>query len=249
MGNKAKSESAGYKKSHIVIATFLIIILVWLFASTLHGGKTGTLSITLPIIQTEVDIDGKQKITTSSDNQKVEVTLPPGNHSVTLSHIGYVDWKKDFSILSSGNLTLSPIFITQNASGLIITKSDPDYLKIRNQITSDTLPTKDSPRVSEDKTATAWVEGETIFAKVGEKIYTVTQSATEIKNLYFYEDRTDNLIFSTGNAIYLIEVDKTGGQNFIPIYKGTNPYFIKGDLPNSNYIYVLEGENLMQVII
>jgi hypothetical protein len=53
-------------------------------------------------------------------------------------------------------------------------------------------------------------------------------------------------MFSVDNAVYAIDVDKEGTQNFLPVYKGTSPSFIEA---TSSYIYVLDGDTLMQVVI
>lgn len=254
MDNNAKTYLKNNKRLYIALTVVIFIILCggigfrlgYRFESNFMIGKIGVVSMEIPFSQTNIFIDQSQKITTSKENENVKFSLSPGNHSVISSHNGYFPWKKDFSMPSGGNLTLSPIFISQNASGLIITKSDSEYWKIKNLIIKDSLPTKDLPRFSTDSFATTWMEDNAIFAKINGKIYKVIQPDTVIKNLYFYKDRSDSVIFSTNNAIYMIEIDKTGTQNFIPIYKGQNPYFIKGD---SNYIYVLDGDTLMQVLI
>ena len=90
------------------------------------------------------------------------------------------------------------------------------------------------------------MENNTITAKISDKIYDVIKPETPIRNLYFYKNRIDSVIFSNGNSVYVIEISKEGTQNFMPIYKGQNPSFVETD---PNFIYVLDGENLMQVII
>ena len=234
-------------------AVILIIFLVWLgyykgyrFENNFMIGKVGTVSMEIPFPQTNIFIDESEKIITSKENQTVIFSLSPRDHSVIVSRDGYFPWKKDFSMPSAGSITLSPIFISQNTSGVIITKIDPEYWKIRNQITSDKLPTKSKTRLGSDNLTEIWIDNNAIIAKVREKIYTVIQPETAVKNLDFFKDRTDSVVFSTGTGIYMIEISKLGTQNFIPIYKGQNPYFIRGE---SNYIYVLDGETLMQVVI
>ena len=77
-------------------------------------------------------------------------------------------------------------------------------------------------------------------------IQTVIQPDTIIRNVDFYKDRSDAVIFSTADTVYVIEINIEGIQNFMPIYKGKNPYFIKND---SNSIYVEDGNSLLQVAI
>ena len=254
MLDNAKREILKHKELYATILVVVLIIISGLvgykkgyrFQNNFLIGKVGTLSITIPTIQTNIFIDQNRKITTMSDNQTVSIPLSPRSHSVIVSHDGYFPWKKNFAMPSGGNIVLSPIFVTQNATGQIILKNDPEFWEIRSRIIRDILPTKENPRFSTDNFGAMWIEDNAVIVKVQEKMFTVIQPDTVIKNLYFYKDRSDTVVFSTNNSIYVIEVNKEGTQNFIPIYKGKNPYFIARDI---GFIYVLDGETLMQVII
>jgi len=48
------------------------------------------------------------------------------------------------------------------------------------------------------------------------------------------------------NGVYVIEIDKEGTQNFLPIYKGQKPNFV---IVDQNSIYVEDINILMQVSI
>lgn len=223
----------GYKKGYRFTENFML-------------GKAGTLSLQIALPLTNIFIDENNKIVTNKDNEVVEVSLSPRNHTVIVSREGYFPWKKDIEIQSEGKINFSPVLVSSNPSGNIITKQDPEFWKLRNKIITDALPTKESPRVSKDGKAKLWIEEKGVMAEIEGKVYTVIQPEPEVRNLYFYKDRTDVIIFSITNAVYAIEVDKKGTQNFLPIYKGVAPSFIEGD---QSFIYVLDGEALMQVFI
>jgi hypothetical protein len=91
-----------------------------------------------------------------------------------------------------------------------------------------------------------WLEDNTIITSKNNLETKVIQPDTIVRNVAFYKDRTDAVIFSLNNAIYVIETDNSGLQNFLPIYKGQEPDFITLD---QNSIYVLDGQNLMQIAI
>lgn len=223
----------GYKKGYRLTENFML-------------GKAGTLSLQIAMPLTNIFIDENNKIVTKKDNEIVEVTLSPRNHTIIVSREGYFPWKKDIEMQSEGKINFSPVLVSSNPSGNIITKEDPEFWKIRNKIITDALPTKESPRLSKDGKAKLWIEDNGVMVETENKIYTVIQPEPEVRNLYFYKNRDDVVIFSINNAVYAIEVDKTGTQNFLPIYKGSSPSFIEGD---SSFIYVLDGEALMQVFI
>ncbi len=213
--------------------------------SNLTVGKLGKLHMILPLANTNIFIDASEKITTKTENEEVNIPFSPTKHSIIISRSGYFPWKKDFIIQSNETLTLRPIFVTQNTTGEIITKNDPDYYKIRNSIIAHVLPTKNSPETSEDKSATLWLEDNAIMVKIGETTKKIIQPDTVIRSAHFYKDRSDAVMFSTYGSIFVIEVDEVGNQNFMPLFVGQKPVFLKKD---SNSIYVLDGENLMEVV-
>ncbi len=242
-------------KKYYILLTGLVFIFIFALVMYSLGyriksdftlGKIGYLDVTLSLPNTSIFIDQSKKIVTGKENEALKVALSPNNHSIIISHESYFPWKKDFEMPSAGTVILSPMFVSQNPSGEIIAENDPEYRKIKNIISSDKLPTKDSPRLSEDKIVSVWVEEGAILAKTGEDVQTVITPDTTIRNLYFYKNRSDTLIFSTENSIFAIEIDKNGGQNFMPIYKGQEPVFVGS---NPNFIYVFDGGPLMQVNI
>lgn len=214
--------------------------------SNLSIGKVGILTLTVPLSGTTVFVDDKIRGVTTKDNEGVKISLSPQTHVIIVSRTGYYPWSKKIQMESSKTLTYSPFIIPQNTSGVLITKTDKEYSSIVKQIKSDVLLTLTSPRFSNDKSEKLWLENNTLMATIASTTYTVLTPQTKIRNVDFYKDRNDTVLFSTANGVFIIEIDKEGGQNFMPVYLGVEPVFIK---PDPSYIYVLDGENLMQVII
>jgi hypothetical protein len=209
-------------------------------------GKLGTITITLPFSNTSIFIDNNEKILSSKDNEIANIKLSPKTHTIIVSKESYFPWTKMVNMPSNGKINLSPIFVSQNATGQIINANDPEYWKIKNSIETSKLPTKDFPLVSSDKSVSIWVENNAIISEVGNSIHTVIQPTTIINDLSFYKNRSDALIFSTENSVFMIEIDTENTQNFMPIYTGQNPRFIES---SPDYIYVEDNSVLMQVII
>ncbi len=149
----------------------LVIILVsifgyyngYRFGNHFLIGKVGTMAMTLPFPETSIFIDQSQKIQTSKENETVQLELSPKSHQVIVSKSGYFPWTKTFLVPSAGTVALSPIFILQNTSGLMIGQSDPEYWKIKNAILSDISPSKIHPRISADKSTRLWMEDNAIL--------------------------------------------------------------------------------------
>lgn len=245
MGNKAK-------RNNVVFAIVVIIILSILglykvgfrFTDNYTLGKTGYLNINTPVENTSIIIDRKTKILSTKQSEKIALT--PQTHEIIISREGFYPWTKKIKIPSNNTLVIFPIFISQNASGQIITKNDWEYWKIKNLVEKNSLPSTDKPLISKDRETSVWLENNAVLAKIRDKIHTVIQPETPIKNLSFYKDRNDVLIFSTDKAVYAIETDTANTQNFYPIYKGTDPKFVTA---TTTSIYVLDGDLLMEVVI
>ncbi len=242
------------KKSYIVLGILVFVLLVsillytsgYRITSNFKIGRVGKVSITAPLTNTWIFINNSKKITTSTENQTVELSLSPKMHTIIVARDSYYPWKKDLLVSSNSNTKLNPLFVSQNPSGNMIPDGDPEYWKIINLIKNNTAPTKANPKKSKSGDALVWAEDKRIIVKNEEKEIEVITLLTEVKNVSFYKDRSDAIIFSTSLGVYVIETDKNGGQNFMPIYKGQDPYFVQTD---SNYIYVQDTAALMQVII
>lgn len=242
------------KKSYIFLGITVLLILIfavlYIFGfrvtSNFKIGRVGRVYITAPLSNTWIFINTSKKITTSTENQTVEVSLSPKKHTIIVARESYYPWKKDLEVSSNSTIKLNPLYVSQNPSGSIIPNGDPEYWKIINLIRNNTIPTKNSPRKSINGEALVWVEGKKIMIKHSEEEKEVLTTVTDVKNVDFYKDRSDAIIFSTSIGVYVIETDKNGGQNFMPIYRGQDPYFVQTDI---NYIYVQDTAALMQVII
>ncbi len=234
----------------IIVVLLILGVVLYAIGFRIGGkyliGKVGSLEMTIPLKNTSIYIDQTEKIITSEENQDTIIPLSPGNHSIIVSHEGYYPWTKEFEVPSGGRTELKAIFASQNASGLIIGPKDPEYVKIKESITKSHLPTKASPITSQDGKVTAWIEGNSVLAQVNGELTDVIDPTAPIRNIDFYKGRSDALVFSTGDNIYVVEVSHVGTQNFLPLYVGHSPSFVTAD---SNSLYVLDGNSLLQVTI
>lgn len=190
-------------------------------------------------------VDNSKKIDFASTSQRVEYKTSPGSHSVIASRPGFYPWMKTVELQSGGTVSLDPIFVAQNPSGSIINQKDTQYQTILNAIKSNTLPTADSPILSPDQSTSVWVEQNIIIAKVDGEVHTVVHPATPIRNVSFYKNHSDALIFSDYNSVNMIEISQSGEQNFMPIYRGQSPTFAPAA---EDSLYVLdENGTLMEI--
>jgi len=203
------------------------------------------------------------------DNKEIDRddlnNVAPGPHSIIIAEDSLWPWKKDTFVFSSESSELFPFLVSKSVSGEIITKSDPEYGRLRALILSEQLPTTASPLLSNSSLVEVWSDQNNIFARWnggddsipsyfcnddGEcsSRVKVLESESEVRNIAFFRDRDDVLLISSRSGIFALEIDKRGTtQNFQPVYKGTaNPIFTA---ESDSFIYVLDGTLLFLVSI
>jgi len=238
-------------RPYIIVGVVLFILIIGYVAgyrinSDLSFGRVGMVVLNIPYKDTTIFINDDRKITTTNDGEKVIEKLSPTEHRIIVSLSGYYPWAKQIKIPSNGTVEFTPMFVPQNPYGYIVGATDPEYNQIKKSIAQNKTPEEKSPKVSIDGKTTAWVKDNTIFVKNEDKIFEVVKPETPIRNVEFYKNRSDAIIFSSGDGVYAIEVEKNGIQNFMPVYKGEKPVFIFGD---ENYVYIQDNLLLMQVVI
>lgn len=244
-----------YAKKHPYILTAIIIaflaIIMFLagfrLQPNLSVSRNGTLEVTFPMASTTLYVDNKKINIQGTENETVTMSLSVKTHTVIISRLGYFPWAKDVAISPNKTTVIKPIFVTQNTTGQIITKNDKNYWTLRNKVQISTLPTEASPKTFNG--VSVWTTGNTIFVKDNDSVKTIITPVDAIRSLDFYKDRSDVIVFATDNGVYALEAIENAAQNkanFFPIYKGASPIFLKTD---PSFLYVLDGENLLQVVI
>jgi len=246
MDNIAKNNKIYFTVVTIVILCSSLYLLGFRIRENFTIGKIGKVQIEVPLSGTMVFIDESKKITSTKDNEIIEMNLSPRTHSFIVSKEGYLPWTKKIVVPSGKEIKLTPIFISSYQSGQIITVNDKEFYKIRNSIIKNIPPSEKSPELSKDGTTKLWLEDNAILVSTGSTTKMVIQPDTIIRNVSFYKDRSDVVIFSNQNSIYAIETETEGIQNFIPIYRGEEPSFV---LASESSLYIYDNVTLMQISI
>ena len=250
MAENAKTAKTSYLLAGVIALSAVVLTFGYALGYRLKDdftiGKIGALTLAVSVPETSVIIDQKEQIASSKENKNVEIYLSPGQHEIIVSRDLFFPWKKKVVMPSGGSITLSPILVSMNPSGQIINQDDPEFWKIKNSISKNISPTKEIPLLSADMSTLIWLEDNTVVAKIQNETQQIIKPEQNIRNIDFYKDRSDSIIFSADNGVYIIEISPKDNQNFMPIYKGSRPSFIKTD---PNYIYIEDGDVLMQVVI
>ncbi|MFA7216815.1 MAG: PEGA domain-containing protein [Candidatus Paceibacterota bacterium] len=233
-------------KQYTFIALVLVIIVFSLYFFVFN--RKLNLNIVTYLPNTQVIINREKSIYNSEENKIITTSLKKGDYEIIVAKEGYFPWTKKIE-LEDKDVTLEPFMVSQYPSGQIINENDPEYFDIKNKISTEKIPTLDNPKISKDNSTKIWVSNkDEISFKTDSGSGLIIKSDTPIKNVEFYKDRNDVIIFSTEKNVYAMDIyDSYNIRNFMPVYTGTDPDFITGDDPN--FIYVKDTNSLMIVMI
>lgn len=254
------------KKAFIFVFPLVLIlvgVLVYLYLSGYRVGKDFSVErpvfveIRVPYSGSEVFYNNSLLKTTTKDDEIVSLSgAKSSDISIIVSKTGFWPYKKDIK-LNSNKFELEPFMLPMNVTGENITGADPEYERIKQIVTSASLPTIESKKISPNGDIEAWVEGGTLkissnsqklpqyFCENGDckKEHIVLESKTPIRSLDFYKNRDDVFMVSVDDSVYAIEADSRGVQNFQPIFRGGIPLFAKSD----NGLFIISGDNLLEI--
>ena len=74
--------------------------------------------------------------------------------------------------------------------------------------------------------------------------FSVLPAEQDLRQVDFYPERNDLIIFSTEDKIWAIELDRSDAQNVQPIYVGFEPDFVRGA---GNSIYIKDNMSLILI--
>lgn len=160
----------------------------------------------------DVYIDQKKKSYIHPSNSGISYKISSGEHNVIINKAGYWPWNKNVSISNTEISSVYPFFVPKDTSGYVITKEDPEYNDIMTKFDSSNTHIENL-----------------------KFIYPINSSD-------FYKDRVDVAVVAVENGIYALEITDDPNPNFQPIYKGSNPEFVKKD---DDFLYVKDGNSLM----
>ena len=71
-------------------------------------------------------------------------------------------------------------------------------------------------------------------------------SASPIRDVRFYPGWPDYLLVASGDSIYVVEMERAGGQNIFPIYKGREPKIVAIE---KNILTVLDEKKYIEIAL
>lgn len=196
-----------------VIISIIFVIMLAIGYGIWSEETNGTISFSAPIYGTEIYIDGKFVDVSKSAGEKMSYQYLEGKHSVIISRGDVWPWTKDIVLSAKTTETLHPFFIKKEIKPTEITPQ-----VYNNGIISEN---------PEYATALAFFNNAVIKEEI--KAPLTSTKINDARSAEYFPGRTDVLLVAVQNGVFAVETGSTAPRNFMPIYKGTSPSFVKSD--------------------
>ena len=237
----------------LMLGFFLVLSQKGYYRSGLSLVKGGTLLIAIPEKETKIFIDNEKSYTSSEDNDVWRKTLKPGSYEILVFKEGLWPWTKKIEMSPGEETKIAPFLLDANPQAKILSPDDLLYREGEVAIASAISGKSPRQKISRDNEILLWSNGNEIRAawnglceeakECPRQEQIVFAGDRPILNFDFYKNRNDVVIFSTGENIFAIELDKRGTQNFQPVFSGKELRF----QAIGNRLYVKDGADLMLI--
>jgi hypothetical protein len=189
--------------------------------------KGATLTVTNVPADTTIFVNNKQRGIVAKDETTHAVTaIGPGEQDVIVSYKTAWPWVSHFDFALHTAYTLNPILVPRTPEQISITPAMTEYHKNATTLFArTTIPTATHPAVSADGSGLLWADGATVYTRAGGEPFTTFSGTSPIRMVAWYLDRNDAVVIATETQVFVIGINPTSPQNFLPIYSGTAPTF------------------------
>ncbi|MBF05085.1 hypothetical protein CL644_00020 [bacterium] len=235
----------------IVVAVFFLAFGVISQAGYVFSGpylvRGGVLEITNAVPNSIVFIDNRRVGRIQNNGSGEFIGIKPGTRNVLVAQSERWPWILDFDISAGSKVTVVPLQVLEETDGEILsTITDPIRIRAEQEIAQYREPTRIQPLNRAN--VFVWVEGTSILTQDGDTVRTVFSSASPIRNVFWYGDRSDAIIVATQANVFALDLRASSIQNFQPIYSGSAPKAV-ADPSRSNKIFVNEADQYFSVSI
>lgn len=255
------------KRPAVAIGGLILLLIIGAVAAVLisTGTREGSIELYIPEVGSTVYFENDEKSTTETPDELFSAkNLRRKTYSLVVGKEGYWPWAKDVDIsednqhvvLESWNL---PTVIPQ----IEVPRTSPDYGSTWAQINNHPLPSEGRPLLSGEGNVAVWVREDNIFAEwrgseeeipyyfcesgtCDERLAVLT-TTSNIDSISFYKDREDVIVFSNGEGIYAIEINRRGTQNFQPILQTDRS--VKFYTADGSTFYIVEGALVSKITL
>ena len=211
--------------------------------------RAGSLEVSVYEAGSKIYIDNILQNTTNASEETITFkNLSPKRHTVTVLKNGFHVWEKSLSIETDKTAKVSSFLAPLHFTIEKIT--DSEEIKGLVPIFAKIAPPKDVMERAGD--LAVWIENTSLFGgyfceaprKCQNSAGEILKTEENIKNVTFYKERGDVLVFSHGKNIEEMEINSQEKQNVHILYSGTDPIFFKlaGDT-----LYIKDGKEYFKL--
>lgn len=195
--------------------------------------KAGTLVIPNLPANTSIYVDSKLR-SVVRDGGEYHTRLVPGTHAVIVDALNMTPWHEAVTLAADGATTVSPVLIATSPSGTIL--KGPERDAALAAIAGTKIPTELAPLragctdvyVSQNRLIGRLAPGCTpvpaYLCEAGECAATVLLEPVDtITSVVLYPERTDTLLFTVGDWIYVLDIDPREPRFFTPYLRRNAP--------------------------
>lgn len=195
--------------------------------------KAGTLVIQNLPVDTSIYVDSKLR-SVVRDGGEYRTRLIPGTHTVIVDVLNMTPWHEAVTLRANEATTITPVLIAHSPSGTIL--KDTERASALASIAATRIPTELTPLkagctdvyVSQNRLIGRLAPGCTpapdYLCEAGECAATVLLEPVDtITSAVLYPERTDTVLFTIGDWIYVMDIDPREPRFFTPYLRRDSP--------------------------
>ena len=237
-------------KAVLAILALLVVVAVVTVVRTTSTGQAqhsnpngGSVTLTAQIRGSKMALDQIAEYTTAKDNDSYTATnLENRPYQFAVVKDGYWPWAKTYTPNEQEEVTFNTFSVLITPKKEDASPDDELYKEYKPQFDALQVATEKNKLVSKNGTMSIWAETNNIYAEwLGEASSTpsyfcykggcdtqtdVIHLQYRVRSLAFLDDFNNVIVFADDQGIYVLEIEKSGQQNFQPIFKTPSPQFI-----------------------
>ncbi len=231
----------------IIMSGLFLLLLFGAYASGYRLGPglvlTKEQQITIVGIPNNASVFSDYALHKNIKNNKIVISLIPGNHTLLVSAKGYWPWKYMVTIPENKSISVRAFLIPRVQKGKILTgveKANAEK-KIKMSITTSV----DGPLHLTNVCMTLSISNNQVIATPISDSSSCTpppylcsgntcaptiifSSGKKISRLMVYPERNDAILVEIANTVYALSIDPRAPRTFAPLLKGIHPIIAQG---------------------
>jgi len=249
-------------KVFAIVGVLVLLMLAGFVYFTRPSVTGATVVLDIPHANTHVFLDNSRLLgITHEPDTSLSVNVPTDTHVITVVRNNHWPWVYVHEFNRGDTHNLQPFLLPKNITPRVIAPESQTYNKITQAIHGKRgAPTANDPLTSPDGSTHAWVNGSTIYlgrsttSAALPDIFCEKNTCTSevvlserthpVRELAYYKNRNDVLIFEEADTIYTIGAH---GINLQRLYKGSAQTPPHMHTVGTSTIYVLNDDTLFHM--